>query len=171
MPDHLEPGLDDRQITRLLGLELQGCSPPKSQSPEPTERRQRSLLGLASLTPADMERRLAEQRESDPRWHALCEGNLILKRGLVLKRKGLFSRRRMLMLTTGPHLYYADPETMTLKGEIPWSPELREEPKNFKIFFVHTPNRTYYLQDPEGYALEWCKAIEEMRNHTYGKKT
>lgn len=44
----------------------------------------------------------------------------------------------MLMLTMGPHLYYADPVTMTLKGEIPWSPQLRVEPKNFRIFFVHT---------------------------------
>ena len=88
---------------------------------------------------------------------------------------------------------------MVLKGEIPWSPELRVEPKSFKIFFVHTvsisllsfffllpsdassfyrdnliiyislqPNRTYYLEDPEGFALEWCRAIENMRVHYYG---
>jgi 3-phosphoinositide dependent protein kinase-1 len=44
----------------------------------------------------------------------------------------------MLLLTLGPHLYYVDPVNMVLKGEIPWSPELRVEPKNFKIFFVHT---------------------------------
>lgn len=44
----------------------------------------------------------------------------------------------MLLLTMGPHLYYADPVTYTLKGEIPWSPELRVEPKSFKTFFVHT---------------------------------
>lgn len=44
----------------------------------------------------------------------------------------------MLILTTGPHLYYAEPVNMVLKGEIPWSPQLRVEPKNFRIFFVHT---------------------------------
>lgn len=76
----------------------------------------------------------------------------------------------MLLLTLGPHLYYADPVNMVVKGEIPWSPELRVEPKNFKIFFVHTPNRTYYLEDPDGYALDWCKAIEEVRVHTYDCK-
>lgn len=85
-----------------------------------------------------------------------------------LPQQGLFSRRRTLLLTTGPHLFYVDPASMILKGEIPFSPEMRVEPKNFKIFFVHTPNRTYYLEDPEGYSLEWCKAIEEMRIHTYG---
>ncbi|EEC15400.1 cAMP-dependent protein kinase catalytic subunit, putative, partial [Ixodes scapularis] len=84
-------------------------------------------------------------------------------------KAGLFARRRMLLLTTGPHLYYVDPAAMVLKGEIPWSPELRPEPKNFKTFFVHTPNRTYYLEDPEGYALAWCKAIDEVRKATYNQ--
>jgi len=51
----------------------------------------------------------------------------------------------MLMLTMGPHLYYADPVSMTLKGEIPWSPQLRVEPKNFRIFFVHTVTTIYIL--------------------------
>lgn len=37
---------------------------------------------------------------------------------------------------------------------------------NLLIFLQ--PNRTYYLEDPEGFALEWCKAIEEMRVNTYG---
>lgn len=42
------------------------------------------------------------------------------------------------MLTEGPHLYYVDPVNKVLKGEIPWSQELRPEAKNFKTFFVHT---------------------------------
>ena len=33
----------------------------------------------------------------------------------------------------------------------------------------HTqPGRTYILEDTQGYALEWVKAIEEVRVHTYG---
>ncbi|GFU45190.1 3-phosphoinositide-dependent protein kinase 1 [Trichonephila clavipes] len=51
------------------------------------------------------------------------------------------------------------------------SPELRAEPKNFKIFFVHTPNRTYYLEDPEGFSLKWCRAIEEVRKATYAQSS
>ncbi|KAI4496271.1 hypothetical protein M0804_000081 [Polistes exclamans] len=122
---------------------------------------------IADLTPEEIRNRLEKQRTSC-QWDVFVKGNLILKQGFVNKRKGLFARRRMLLLTTGPHLYYVDPVNMVLKGEIPWSPELRVEPKNFKIFFVHTPNRTYYLEDPEGFALEWCKAIEDMRVHYYG---
>lgn len=166
VPDHLEPGLDDKQLTRLLGLDLQDAE--RTPDPPVTEpERPRKRAGITDLSPEEARQQLDhQQRES--KWHCLVEKNLILKQGLVDKRKGLFARRRMLLLTLGPHLYYVDPVDMVLKGEIPWSPELRVEPKNFKIFFVHTPNRTYYLEDPEGYALDWCKAIEEVRIHTYG---
>ena len=107
----------------------------------------------------DRSRKLERQeREND--YHRFVEGNLILKQGLLDKRVGLFARRRMMLLTEGPHLYYVDPQNMVLKGEIPWlvplfffvvledvsslllfncrSKELKPEAKNFKIFFVHT---------------------------------
>lgn len=74
----------------------------------------------------------------------------------------------MLLLTTGPRLIYIDPTNMVKKGEIPWSDDLSVEPKNFKIFFVHTPNRTYYLEDPDGFALRWCDAIKDVARFTYG---
>uniref|UniRef100_A0A8U7NDY4 3-phosphoinositide-dependent protein kinase 1 n=1 Tax=Corvus moneduloides TaxID=1196302 RepID=A0A8U7NDY4_CORMO len=99
--------------------------------------------------------------------HQFVENNLILKMGPVDKRKGLFARRRQLLLTEGPHLYYVDPVNKVLKGEIPWSLELRPEAKNFKTFFVHTPNRTYYLMDPSGNAHKWCKKIHEVWRHRY----
>ncbi|XP_014606328.1 PREDICTED: 3-phosphoinositide-dependent protein kinase 1 isoform X2 [Polistes canadensis] len=211
VPDHLEPGLDDKQLTRLLGIVIgeddddddddddeedqeNADSNVEPTSNEPSKRvidkpaRRAAILAaaaavaerqprktrtsgtesnIADLTPEEIRNRLEKQRTSC-QWDVFVKGNLILKQGFVNKRKGLFARRRMLLLTTGPHLYYVDPVNMVLKGEIPWSPELRVEPKNFKIFFVHTPNRTYYLEDPEGFALEWCKAIEDMRVHYYG---
>ncbi|KAK3928732.1 3-phosphoinositide-dependent protein kinase 1 [Frankliniella fusca] len=193
VPDHLEPGLDDRQLTRLLGLELQNNSSsvepePRKLSPEPistpivTEPQRKTSrekkvsiaprkrhISIQELSPEDIAQRLEKQMKEN-KWHQFTENNLIIKQGLVDKTKGigLFARRRMLLLTQGPHLYYVDPVNMVLKGEIPWSKELRVEVKNFKIFFVHTPNRTYYLEEPEGYALEWCKAIEDVRISTYG---
>ena len=171
VPDHLEPGLDDKQLTRLLGLD-------RGEEKKPQEKSERVLLvedprrknvNIANLTEEDKRKLLEKQRTSN-QWHKFVEGNLILKQGFVNKRKGLFARRRMLLLTTGPHLYYVDPVNMVLKGEIPWSPELRVEPKNFKIFFVHTPCRTYYLEDPEGFALPWCEAIEDMRVNSYSQE-
>lgn len=117
-----------------------------------------------------------------------------MKQGFVMKRRGLFARKRMLLLATGPRLIYIDPVQMVKKGEIPMSRDLRCEAKNFKIFFVHTvsshidlvstcsalnfylffiqqPNRTYYLEDPEGYALEWCQAIKDVCDKAYGNQS
>lgn len=96
-----------------------------------------SILGILSISPEERRRRLEAQAREN-KWHQFVDGELILKQGLVDKRKGLFARRRMLLLTTGPRLFYVDPVNMVLKGEIPWSPELRVEAKNFRIFLVHT---------------------------------
>ncbi|KAM5330213.1 3-phosphoinositide-dependent protein kinase 1 isoform 2-T2 [Glossophaga mutica] len=115
----------------------------------------------------DEKKLLLEKQASGNPWHQFVENNLILKMGPVDKRKGLFARRRQLLLTEGPHLYYVDPVNKVLKGEIPWSQELRPEAKNFKTFFVHTPNRTYYLMDPSGNAHKWCKKIQEVWRHRY----
>ncbi|XP_061414924.1 LOW QUALITY PROTEIN: 3-phosphoinositide-dependent protein kinase 1 [Lethenteron reissneri] len=119
-----------------------------------------------ALSQDDRKLLLNKQARANP-WHPFVENNLIFKMGPVDKRKGLFARRRQLLLTEGPHLYYVDPVNKVLKGEIPWSRELRPEAKNFKTFFVHTPNRTYYLMDPRCNAHTWCKKIEEVWKRTY----
>lgn len=128
-----------------------------------------SSTGIADVSPAEKSARL-ERQQTDNKWHVFAEGELILKQGFVSKRKGLFARKRMLLLTTGPRLIYIDPTQMVKKGEIPWSEELRVEPKNFRIFFVHTPNRTYYLEDTDGFALKWCDAIKDVLRFTYGDR-
>ncbi|XP_029583631.1 3-phosphoinositide-dependent protein kinase 1 isoform X4 [Salmo trutta] len=117
----------------------------------------------------EVKRLLLEKQTSRNPWNQFVENNLILKMGPVDKRKGLFARRRQLLLTEGPHLYYVDPVNKVLKGEIPWSPALRPEAKNFKTFFVHTPNRTYYLMDPCGNADKWCNKIQEVWQKIYNK--
>ena len=87
------------------------------------------------------------------------EINDALKQGILDKKKGLFAKRRMFLLTEGPHLYYVDPSAMVLKGEIPWSATLKTEIRDFRIFFVHVPGRIYYLIDPDSTSKDWCSAI------------
>ncbi|XP_015906591.1 3-phosphoinositide-dependent protein kinase 1 isoform X1 [Parasteatoda tepidariorum] len=161
VPDNIVPGLDDKQMTRLFGLQLD--EETVEAAARPVQR-----PSILDISPEEMTKRLEEQ-EKHNEYHKFVQGNLILKQGIVEKRKGLFARRRMLLLTTGPHLYYVDPASFVLKGEIPWSPELRPESKNFKIFFVHTPNRTYYLIDPHKSAPQWVEAIEDMRRAIYAQ--
>lgn len=138
IPDDLEPGLDEQKASRL---QLESFCP---STMTPTRRKAEIVL---DLSPREIEQRLELQKLD--KWHGLVEGNLILKQGLIDKRKGLFARRRMFLLTLGPHLYYVDPTTMVLKGEIPWSADLKTEAKNFKTFFVHTVssliNKSFFL--------------------------
>ncbi|KAL6972500.1 3-phosphoinositide dependent protein kinase-1 [Sarracenia purpurea var. burkii] len=112
VPDHLEPGLNDKQLTRLLGLDIRWAEP--EQPPQTARPRKKS--GVMDLNAEEIKEQLDKQKRSS-KWDSMVQGNLILKQGLIDKRK---------------------------------------------------PNRTYYLEDPEGYALDWCKAIEEVRISTYG---
>lgn len=65
--------------------------------------------------------------------------------GQVDKRKGLFAKRRQLILTDLPRLIYIDDEKMIQKGEIPWSDSLRPEFKNKRNFFVHTVKLSFFF--------------------------
>ncbi|XP_065899379.1 3-phosphoinositide-dependent protein kinase 1-like [Dysidea avara] len=113
----------------------------------------------ASIT-SNRETKLERQAKESP-WHQFVNNELIVKSGLVDKRKGLFSKRRQLILTDAPRLYYVDPVAMELKGEIPWNHRMHVELKNWRIFFVHTPDRTYYLDDPTGHSQQWVNTITE----------
>ncbi|XP_030760856.1 3-phosphoinositide-dependent protein kinase 1 [Sitophilus oryzae] len=161
MPDK-EPGLDPIKASKLA---IENILPVSSTVAPPTRKKSETDRKITDISAEDVEDRLLRQ-EGNP-FHEFAEGNLILKQGLIDKRKGIFPRRRMFLLTLGPHLYYVDPVTMTYKGEVPWSKELRAEAKNFKTFFVHTPNRKYYLEDPTGYAPEWVKAIEQVKEYYF----
>nr|XP_047142780.1 3-phosphoinositide-dependent protein kinase 1 isoform X2 [Hydra vulgaris] len=108
-----------------------------------------------------------ENTKTETKWDQFVEGHAIIKMGIIEKRKGLFAKRRQLLLTEGPELYYVDPSAMVLKGKIPWTKDLRPEAKNFKIFFIHTPRRTYYLEDPESNAMAWVKEIEKVHERYF----
>lgn len=92
---------------------------------------------------AEIKQTMVTVQKDDDKWQQFVEGEVIIKQGFVNKRKGLFARKRMLLLTNGPRLVYVDPVQMVKKGEIPMSRDLRSEPKNFKIFFVHTVSDTH----------------------------
>jgi len=154
-----QAGLDDRKLSRLVEGVALGSDVIDNKKPANNW-----------LTDEERRQRLAEQEKSNE-YHRFVERNLILKQGLMDKRKGLFARRRMFLLTEGPRFFYVDPSNFVLKGEIPWSKELRPEAKNFKILFIHTPNRIYYLEDPEGNALKWCKEINRVWSHYYENKS
>ena len=81
---------------------------------------------------------------------------------LVLKRVGFSAKKRRLVLTDFPRLFYIDPSKNELKGEISWSSALRTEKKTYKDFFIITPKRTYQLEDLNGEAERWINNINTV---------
>lgn len=79
----------------------------------------------------------------------LFQDELIIHTGLIWKKKGLFSKKRQLILTDRPRLFYVDPDQMEIKGEIPWSRSLLVEVKsnrkfNIVVVSVHRKKRIAY---------------------------
>jgi len=96
----------------------------------------------------------------------LMEDESILEQGLVWKRKGRSVKKRQLILTNKPRVVYIDTKKMVQKGEIPWSQNLRPEAKNNTAWFIHTPKRTYILEDIPGKAQRWVDAINKVLETT-----
>lgn len=86
--------------------------------------------------------------------------------GLIWKRKGLFSRHRLMVLTNKPRLFYLDPTTMTLKGEVPW--DVKHPVKCQQIseygFDIHSTltGRVYHITDSDAGSQMWIDLIHAM---------
>ena len=95
---------------------------------------------LYDVLPKSQEERKQRLRAqaANNEFHRFVDNNLILHQAYLDKRKGLFARKRMFLLTEGPHLYYVDAGAGVRKGEVLWDRNSQPECKNFKIFFLHT---------------------------------
>merc|ERR1711953_1486738 len=166
----VEPTSSDEELLNI-GTEDSPDGVPKNspylQIPTSSRRSKKSVLKpLTEFTEEERSDKLKQQALTND-FHRFVEGHLILKQGILDKKKGLFAKRRMFLLTEGPHLYYVDPSDMVLKGEIPWSSDLATEIRDFRIFFVKTPGRNYYLIDPDSTSKDWCMAIDELKDFYY----
>lgn len=111
---------------------------------------------------------LLKKQLAESPWSGFCDKDeLIIKEGPVEKRRGLSSKKRQLVLTDRPRLFYIDTSTMVVMGEIPWpkdvsSNELKPQYKTPKSFWVHTPDRIFYLEDLNRQAVTWVDAINQQ---------
>eukprot|EP00123_Amoebidium_parasiticum_P010546 comp20176_c0_seq1/m.25010 comp20176_c0_seq1/g.25010 ORF comp20176_c0_seq1/g.25010 comp20176_c0_seq1/m.25010 type:complete len:508 (-) comp20176_c0_seq1:466-1989(-) len=111
----------------------------------------------------DREELLKKQQETNKWSPFVPDDELIVYESLVFKRRGFWGKDRQLILTDGPRLIYLDPESLRVKGKIPFD-DMRPELKNSTTFFIHTPQRTFYLEDRTGKAAVWVGHIEAMCN-------
>eukprot|EP01102_Stenamoeba_stenopodia_P020691 TRINITY_DN8162_c0_g1_i1.p1 TRINITY_DN8162_c0_g1~~TRINITY_DN8162_c0_g1_i1.p1 ORF type:complete len:476 (-),score=96.59 TRINITY_DN8162_c0_g1_i1:24-1451(-) len=112
----------------------------------------------------DRQKLLEQQKNSIWGQFLLPNSEVIIETGLVWKKAGLFSKKRQLVLTDLPRLFYVDPDKMVQKGEIPWSAKVVPELKTNKNFWVKTPNRTYYFEDLTGSAQKWVESINRVKS-------
>lgn len=78
VPDHLEPGLGERQLTRLLAMDLglgeEGLGQAQGQEDEDEEEQRRRAVpkSIAAVSEEEKRSRL-ERQETDNKWHVFAE--------------------------------------------------------------------------------------------------
>ena len=100
------------------------------------------------------------------RWRSFCgKRERLVFTSPVYKRKGLFTRKRQLILTDTPRLLYVDPDTMKVAGEVPWTLEDPVMPKivssvEFDVY-AQENNRYYHFKTDEAVGSSiWFDLIE-----------
>ncbi|KAJ3162253.1 3-phosphoinositide dependent protein kinase-1 [Geranomyces variabilis] len=135
---------------------------------EVEEREEKEKEAVVAADP-ELEKRLHAQT-NHPLRHLVLPTEVIVMDGTVFKRKGLFSKKRGLLLTDLPRLLFYDEKALVAKSEIPWSERLKVELKgsSSKHMFVHTPKRTYYLEAVNNDVRKWADAINALLQKSCG---
>jgi 3-phosphoinositide dependent protein kinase-1 len=92
----------------------------------------------------------------------LLQGEEIVFAGHIKKERFLSVKQRLLVLTTFPRLFYIEPGTFTIKGQVPWSENIAAEAETASVFKVHTGDgqRVYHFVDDHGQrAAIWAAKI------------
>lgn len=113
-------------------------------------------------------RKMTERPESDMKEienpiskNLLFQGEKALFEGTIQKRVGLSSKERILVLTNRPRLFYFDPESKEIKGEINLCKELKVTIGSKNKWTIDVPGRTYNLvtkDDPK----KWKEVLEKI---------
>lgn len=149
-------------------------------------------LGIPTiLSKAEFEKRLVSQRidrkNKSNRWATFVDDDeLIIKLGYMYKKRGLFSRKRMFLLTGGkieklPRLIYVDANSWEKKGEINLHGKIKVHQKSFSRFYIIDPSkgrdgRIYDLTDnnsnsdvPDAGAAQWIRKIQLVKEIYFSK--
>lgn len=145
----------------LLGLAAMSTSPSSEDDEEEDEREEIKKEDEDGVE-------IQESTEDDSaKWEPfLKEGEQIIQKGRVVKRKPPFARTRQLILTDRPRIFYLDENKMQVKGEIPWDEKLRAEVKGEYTFRVYTPGRSHYhIESLTCPSKTWVDQITRIQNN------
>ena len=91
------------------------------------------------------------------------KGECFVKVGTVNKKRKMTNKKRVLILTDTPRLFYVDPKDNTLKGTIELDKDTQVQLTNGvgKGFRVTVPGRTFKLEDTQdNNAMDWLEKIK-----------
>ena len=88
-------------------------------------------------------------------------GESTVYEGPIQKRVGLSVKRRILVLTTRPRLFYFDPETNEIKGEINVCKDLKVNLGAKNKWTIEVPGRVYNLVSDEN-PKNWKEVIDKI---------
>jgi len=100
------------------------------------------------------------------KWRNFCDpAERLVFTSVVWKRKGLFSKKRQLILTDTPRLFYVDAENMRVAGEVPWTLTDPVQPKQvseteFDVFAQENSRYYHFSTQEEVGSNIWCDLIE-----------
>lgn len=94
----------------------------------------------------------------------LLQGESVVYSSLVTKEryKALSVKERILILTDFPRLFYLEPESQSIKGQVPWTDEMCAQADSQCQFHVYTPDRTYHFIDKDQRAAIWAAKINDQ---------
>eukprot|EP01129_Flabellula_baltica_P000247 TRINITY_DN10285_c0_g1_i1.p1 TRINITY_DN10285_c0_g1~~TRINITY_DN10285_c0_g1_i1.p1 ORF type:complete len:453 (-),score=128.60 TRINITY_DN10285_c0_g1_i1:31-1389(-) len=112
----------------------------------------------------EQERAKKENDKVRRKWERfLDEDEDIVHTGVIIKTRKLSKKKRMLILTNKPRLFYVDAKKMVVKGEIPWSNSIQVQVRNEVVFKISVTGRTYDLEDLKNDAQRWKQVIEGLK--------
>jgi len=114
----------------------------------------------------EKEKKDKQRKEATEKWKQhLNGGEQVVHYGLIEKKRGMSTKKRMLILTDSPRLIYTDPKKDTIMGTIPCeAKDMSLEIKNPKEFIINTPNRKWLLTAIESSSSEWESKLKEVIN-------
>lgn len=115
----------------------------------------------------EKERAEAKKNEIRQKWEKFLRNNEnIIEIGMVIKTRKMSHKKRCLILTDAPRLFYVDQKKMEYKGECVISPAMKVEVKNTIVWQIVLPGRIYYFEDLEKNSQRWADVLTELAKNS-----
>lgn len=134
-----------------------------NQSTPPTPAPFGKMTWQEDVIREEQERAKEKQAEIRAKWEKfLRSSENIVEIGMVIKTRKMSHKKRCLILTDAPRLFYVDQKKMEYKGECLILNSMKIEIKNNIVWQIVLPSRVYYFEDLEKNSQRWADVLEPL---------